>query len=176
VTDQDVRSTVVILAGPSGSGKTTVGQALASTLGAAFVDTDALHSAANLAKMGAGQPLDENDRRPWLNAVRSLIDAQLATMTPTVLACSALRRAHRQTIGASRPGVRLVWLAVPAATLADRLPARPGHFFPAQLLEPQLAIQEVPEADEAALVVAGDRPTTDVVQAVIAALADDAGG
>jgi carbohydrate kinase (thermoresistant glucokinase family) len=166
----------VILAGPAGSGKTTVGRALAGALGAAFVDADALHSAANLAKMGAGHPLDESDRRPWLGAVRSLIDAQLATTTPTVLACSALRRAHRQTIGANRPDVRLVWLAVPAATLAERLPARPGHFFPARLLESQLGTQEVPEADEGAVIVAGDRPTTDVVQAVIAALGDDPSG
>ena len=49
--------------GVSGSGKSTVGRALAEALGWAFVDGDDVHDAASRAKMAAGTPLDETDRR-----------------------------------------------------------------------------------------------------------------
>lgn len=161
---------VVIVAGPSGSGKTTVAAALAQALAAALVDADDLHPPANVAKMSAGQALDDDDRRPWLAAVRAVIDARLAEGTTTVVACSALRRQHRALLGAGRPGVQLVWLDVPAPELAGRLAARPGHFFPARLLESQLAAQERPAPGEGALVVAADRTVAVVVDEIVAGL------
>jgi gluconokinase len=57
---------IVIVAGVSGSGKTTVGSMLAGRLGWRFADADAFHPAANIAKMRAGLPLTDADRRPWL--------------------------------------------------------------------------------------------------------------
>ena len=161
---------MVIVAGPSGSGKTTVGRLLAVRLQAVFVDADDLHPAANMAKMRSGVPLDENDRRPWLESVRHLVDARLAGPRPTVLACSALRRGHRQALGVDRPGVALVWLEAPPEALAARLQARPGHFFPPHLLSSQLAAEERPAAEEAAIVVVADRPVTEVVEAITATL------
>jgi gluconokinase len=59
----------VIVMGPSGSGKTAVGAALAVDLAVEFVDADDLHPAANVAKMAAGDPLDDADRIPWLDIV-----------------------------------------------------------------------------------------------------------
>jgi gluconokinase len=55
--------------GVSGSGKTTVGAALAQRLGVPFADADDFHPSENIAKMSAGIPLDDNDRRPWLQAI-----------------------------------------------------------------------------------------------------------
>jgi gluconokinase len=55
--------------GVSGSGKSTVGAALAQRLRVPFVDADTLHPAANIAKMAAGEPLDDDDRYPWLEQV-----------------------------------------------------------------------------------------------------------
>ena len=72
--------------GVSGSGKSTVGAALARRLGVPFADADAFHPAANVAKMAAGTPLDDDDRRPWLDAVGQW----LADHDDGVMSCSAL--------------------------------------------------------------------------------------
>ena len=55
--------------GVSGCGKTTVGTAVADILGIHFVDGDALHPASNVQKMASGQPLNDEDRAPWLSDV-----------------------------------------------------------------------------------------------------------
>jgi len=59
----------VVVMGVSGSGKSTVGAALAQRLEVPFADADDFHPPANIAKMTAGQPLDDNDRYPWLEAI-----------------------------------------------------------------------------------------------------------
>jgi gluconokinase len=64
---------VVIVMGVSGSGKSTIGQMLAESLGWEFHDGDDLHPAANKAKMRSGMALTDDDRAPWLLAIRNLI-------------------------------------------------------------------------------------------------------
>lgn len=59
----------VVVMGVSGSGKTAVGRAIAQQLDRRFVDRDSLHSPANIAKMSAGQPLNDNDREDWLGGM-----------------------------------------------------------------------------------------------------------
>jgi gluconokinase len=101
--------------GVAGAGKTTVGQALAESLGWAFHDADAFHPAANVEKMRRGVPLDDADRAPWLAALHDLIAGLVASGTPAVLACSALREAYRESLlpsGAGRRAVELVQLDV----------------------------------------------------------------
>jgi gluconokinase len=158
---------VVIVAGPAGSGKTTIGRALASALGAEFVDADVLHSAASIAKMRSGQPLDEDDRRPWLGRVRELLDRRTSAGVPTIVAVSALRRRHRSALRAGTRGTLLVWLDVPADVLAARLAKRPGHFFPPALLGSQLDSAEPPASDEDAIRVDASRPVDAVVEAIL---------
>src|SRR5262245_26255314 len=65
---------VIVLMGVSGSGKTTVGKILADQLGWTFVDADDYHPAANVEKMRRGIPLNDDDRRPWLDALRRRVD------------------------------------------------------------------------------------------------------
>jgi gluconate kinase len=60
---------LLVVMGVSGSGKTTTGQALAQRLNWTFLDADTFHPPANIAKMSAGQPLDDVDRAPWLDAL-----------------------------------------------------------------------------------------------------------
>ena len=55
-----------VVMGVCGCGKSAIGQALAAALRAPFLDGDAFHSAANVAKMAAGTPLDDDDRADWL--------------------------------------------------------------------------------------------------------------
>lgn len=159
---------VWVVCGPAGSGKTTVGEAAAVLAGAAFVDADDLHPPANVAKMRAGQPLDEADRAGWLATATELVRNRLAAGEPTVLAISALRREHRARLGLDQPGVRAVWLAVAPDELADRLEDRTGHYFPATLLPTQLAAMEVPGPDETVEVLDGSRGVGELAEIILA--------
>ncbi len=139
---------VVIVMGVSGCGKSTVGASLAATHHGKFHDADDFHSAANIAKMAAGHPLDDADRAPWLATMRhEVVDAAPAGSL-TVLACSALKKSYREQLGVGTPGVALVYLHGDAATLTRRLQSRHGHYMKAGMLESQLATLEVPSQDE----------------------------
>lgn len=139
---------VIIVMGVSGCGKSTYGAARAAATGATFIEGDALHGAANVAKMRAGQPLTDADRWPWLARIAEAVNAALG-QGPVIATCSALRRAYRDALraGIAAP-VRFVLLDVPVDELRRRVAARPGHFMPAALLDSQLATLEWPGADE----------------------------
>jgi carbohydrate kinase (thermoresistant glucokinase family) len=161
---------IVVVAGISGSGKSTVGALLASRLHWEFMDGDSLHAAANVAKMHAGVPLTDADRRPWLRAIEDWMDKRISAGASAVVACSALHRAYRQELVAGRPEVRLVLLMVSPAVAAARLAARHGHFFPAGLLDSQLRELEPPGPDEPVLVIDADRSCEELVADIITRL------
>ena len=153
--------------GVSGSGKTSVGEALAARLGWPFEEGDTLHPAANIAKMKAGVPLDDADRRPWLDAVAGWIAERLAGGGSGVISCSALKRAYRDRLAqAGGAALRFVLLDVSPQVLRDRLVQRQGHFMPPSLLDSQLATLERPQPDERALVLPGDQTVEQNVAAV----------
>ena len=149
---------VVVLMGVTGAGKTTVGQQLAAALGWTFVEGDAFHPPANIAKMHRGEPLDDADRAPWLQAIRRRIDELVASAQSAVIACSALKRAYREVLARDRPEVTFVYLKASAALIAERLRHRAGHFMPPALLQSQLDTLEEPA--DGITVDAGPRPTT----------------
>jgi carbohydrate kinase (thermoresistant glucokinase family) len=156
---------IVVIAGVSGSGKSTVGGLLAARLGWPFADGDAFHPAANLAKMSVGVPLTDADRGPWLAAIGAWMDERVAAGQSAVVACSALRRAYRDTLLGGRPEVRMVFLQVSHDRDAARLTARRGHFFPAALLDSQFAALEMPKDFERVTVLpADDDPATLVAE------------
>jgi carbohydrate kinase (thermoresistant glucokinase family) len=156
--------------GVSGSGKSTVGAALAARLGWEFVDGDALHPPANVAKMHAGQPLDDRDREPWLDAIATQIDTWIERRTPGVITCSALKRRYRDRIIGDCANVRLIYLSGSREVIARRLAARHGHFMPASLLDSQFASLEPPGPDEDAIVTNIDRPVAAIVDEIVTAL------
>ena len=156
----------IVVMGVSGCGKSTFGQALAAALGVAFSDGDDLHPAENIAKMAAGQPLDDEDRAPWL----ARVGAQLADEAGRVVACSALKRAYRDTIRSHAPNVVFVHLHGARALLQARMTTRPGHFMPARLLDSQLATLELPAVDERAIRVDIALPPEAQLGEVLAAL------
>jgi gluconokinase len=141
----------VIAMGVSGSGKSTLGALLARELGCPFLEGDDFHDAQAVAKMRAGQPLDDDDRRPWLDRLGAAAGEALRSGGQVVAACSALRRPYRERLRAaiSAP-TRFVLLDAGYDELLRRLTQRAGHYMPASLLDSQLATLERPEADEAA--------------------------
>jgi gluconokinase len=135
---------IIVLMGVSGSGKTVVGQELARQLGWKFIDADDYHPAANIAKMRQGIPLNDDDRRPWLEAMRRLIDEAARRGENIVLACSALKHAYQKYLEGHAP-VHFVWLTGPEELIAQRLATRKGHFMNPKLLHSQFETLEPPE-------------------------------
>lgn len=136
---------ILVVCGVSGVGKTTIGILLSEALGIPFHDADDFHPASNVEKMSSGIPLDDGDRRPWLETLASKL-AVWEKEGGAVLACSALRERYRTILG-SRCGERIRWIVLHAreAALADRLASRKGHFFDRRLLGSQLDALEVPD-------------------------------
>ncbi|HOU91085.1 MAG TPA: gluconokinase [Polyangiaceae bacterium] len=158
---------ILVVMGVAGAGKTTVGRAVATALGVPFLDADAFHPPANVAKMAAGSPLDDADRAPWLRALAEAL-AAAERAGGAVLACSALKESYRLTLaaGLQRPP-RWVHLSAPREVLAARLSRRQGHFMPAALLDSQLDTLE-PPGD--ALPIDATRPPRAICAEILAAL------
>jgi len=152
---------LIVVMGVSGSGKTTVGQALARRLGLPFADADDFHPESNVAKMAAGTPLDDEDRRPWLQ----IIGAWLALHTESggVISCSALKRDYRDLLRAGASRVTFLHLHGTREVVTARVAARPGHFMPTSLVDSQLATLEPLQADEAGLRLDLDAPVEQIV-------------
>jgi len=135
---------VVIIMGVSGCGKSTVGELLAQRLGWQFRDGDGFHPPANVEKMRSGQPLNDEDRRPWLGAIAAFMRATQAAGKSAVIACSALKELHRSWLIKDESWVRFVHLHGAKEIIAGRLQSRVGHFMPATLLDSQFATLEPP--------------------------------
>lgn len=142
---------VLVLMGVSGSGKSTVAGMLAGRLGWDLAEGDDMHPPANVAKMSAGHPLDDEDRWPWLEAIAEWIRAHTEAGKPGIVTCSALKRSYRDVLRGDH--VVFVHLAGTRDQIARRLATRHGHFMPASLLDSQFATLESPGEDERALTV-----------------------
>ncbi len=136
--------------GVSGSGKSTLGALLARELTCPFLEGDDFHDAQAVAKMRAGEPLDDDDRWPWLDRLGAAMNQTVASGGQVVAACSALRRPYRERLRAaiSAPTC-FVLLDAGHDELLRRLTQRAGHYMPVSLLDSQLATLERPDADEA---------------------------
>ncbi|WP_402461698.1 gluconokinase [Isoptericola aurantiacus] len=145
--------THVVVMGVAGSGKTTVATLLAARLGVDYAEADQFHSEANIAKMRSGTALTDDDRAPWLAAIRDWLSAEAESGRPGVVTCSALRRTYRDVLRSATGQVRFVHLDGPPELLAERMGGRSGHFMPTSLLPSQLATLEPLEDDEAGITV-----------------------
>ncbi|MGX9428989.1 MULTISPECIES: gluconokinase [Bradyrhizobium] len=153
--------------GVSGSGKSTIGETLAGRLGWRFEDGDRFHPASNVAKMSAGQPLTDDDRRPWLQAIADEIDRVCKAGERLVVACSALKRAYRDILLHGRSDVGIVFLDGTEALIASRLAHRKGHFMPPGLLASQFQTLEPPALSEHPITVSIDATIETIVDAII---------
>ncbi|MCV0427629.1 MAG: gluconokinase [Roseibium sp.] len=157
-----------VVMGVSGCGKSKIGQGFARAIGGSFFDGDDLHPEENIAKMSRGEPLNDSDREPWLDRVgMRLKDAS----EPTVIACSALKRAYRERI-ADRAGgpVTFLYLEGTRDVLSSRMKLREGHFMPLALLDSQLETLEPPEPDELSVKASIDQTPDQVVAELLAGI------
>jgi len=138
---------IVVLMGVSGSGKTTIGTLLAERMGTLFADADDYHPAANKAKMASGQPLNDDDRQPWLETLNKMMRGWFESGKGGVLACSALKEKYRATLAGGMPegAVAFVLLDGSKEMIAGRLAARKHEFMNAKLLESQFVTLETPK-------------------------------
>lgn len=156
----------IVVMGVSGSGKSTVGAALAQRLRVPFGDADDFHPAANIAKMTAGQPLDDDDRYPWLDAIGKWLAARCDS--GGVMSCSALKRKYRDQLRRHCAGVEFLHLDGTAEVIGKRQASRPGHFMPASLLASQFDTLEPLEPDERGISIDVDQDIDSIVETYVA--------
>ncbi|WP_043834935.1 gluconokinase [Amycolatopsis nivea] len=163
--------TVIVVMGVSGSGKTTVGTALAKELGTEYAEADTFHPRANIEKMTAGHPLNDEDRAPWLAAIAEWIGKHHEN--GAVVSSSALKRRYRDVL---RGGGDVWFLHLQGSRelLAERMKTRSGHFMPVSLLDSQLADLEPLEADEPGATFDISRPPADLVASALKAFQERA--
>jgi carbohydrate kinase (thermoresistant glucokinase family) len=139
---------LILVMGVTAAGKTTVGRQLAERLGLPFHDADDFHPPENRSKMAANLPLNDDDRRPWLERL-SECAADWERTGGAVLGCSALKRAYRELLFRHVSSARVVFLEITREQAVARLEQRRGkHAFIAdydRVLAGQFADLEVPE-------------------------------
>ena len=141
----------VVVMGVSGCGKSTVGAAAAAHMGWRFVEGDSLHPPENVAKMAAGQALDDEDRAGWLGTLAAELAQARRAGQGLVVSCSALKRAYRDRLRGGDPDTLFVYLAGEQSLIASRMAARQHEYMPASLLQSQFATLQPPDPDEQAL-------------------------
>jgi gluconokinase len=157
---------IYLIMGVSGSGKSTIGRALSARTDLPFFDADDYHPAANVAKMAAGQPLNDDDRQPWLETLAALLQKQTQNEEGAILACSALKDRYRSILEQDlREKPLLVYLKGSPELISARMQARTGHFMPPALLASQFAALEEPHD---ALIVSIDQSIDQIVAAILA--------
>ncbi|TPM38230.1 gluconokinase [Mesorhizobium sp. B2-3-4] len=153
----------IVVMGVAGCGKSAVGIALATAMGAVFIEGDRLHPSENVARMARGEPLTDQLREGWLDAIGAQIAASVDKGQGAVAACSALKRRYRERLRGFCPGIVFLYLEIDPATARRRVGNRKGHFMPASLVDSQFAILDPPGVDEQALTLDATRPVAELV-------------
>ncbi|GIT42711.1 MAG: gluconokinase [Chloroflexota bacterium] len=136
---------LIIITGVSGVGKTTIGKLLSENMGWTFYEGDDYHTDVNLAKMRNGTPLTDDDRWPWLKALRTKISEIVLHEKDAVLSCSALKESYRMRLGSGLKDIVFVYLRGDYQLVRNRISARVGHFMSADLLVSQYSDLEEPQ-------------------------------
>jgi carbohydrate kinase (thermoresistant glucokinase family) len=165
----------ILTMGVSGSGKSTIGKKIAEHFDLPFIEGDDYHPAANVTKMKAGKPLNDEDRQPWLEALGEVLakaegprENGAETQKRAVLGSSALKEAYRDTLRKPLKGeLHIIFLDGSREVLLDRLQSRKDHFFPPHLLDSQLETLEPPQD---AIRIDIDQSIEEIVAEAVAAL------
>ncbi|TNH05063.1 gluconokinase [Testudinibacter sp. TR-2022] len=137
-----------ILMGVSSTGKTSVGTALAHRLGIKLIDGDDLHPRANILKMGSGQPLNDDDRAPWLERIRDAAFSLEQKSEVGIIVCSALKKQYRDLIRDGNQHIKFLFLEGDFELVLARMKQRKGHYMKVDMLKSQFDTLEVPQQNE----------------------------
>jgi len=170
-----VAPTCIVVMGVSGSGKSTVAAGLVERLGWEFAEGDDFHPAANVEKMRAGHPLDDEDRWPWLRTLAAWIGEHERAGRDVVVTCSALKRSYRDLLSDGHPSVWFAHVTADPELIRERMEHRTNHYMPASLLDSQLATLEPLEDDEPGARVSGAGAPASVVDELLAVLDTERG-
>lgn len=162
----------IVVMGVSGSGKSAVGAALAQRLRVPFADADDFHPPANIEKMTAGEPLDDDDRYPWLEAIGEWLAGRCTD--GGVMGCSALKRKYRDQLRRHCSEIVFLHLVGKPEVISRRQSSRPGHFMPPSLLRSQFDTLEPLEPDEHGVAIDVDRSIDSIIDAYVAESASGA--
>lgn len=152
----------VVVMGVSGCGKSVVGAEIALNTGGVLIEGDAFHPPANIEKMSAGHPLNDEDRAGWLTRLGEEMAQALRNGEHPILTCSSLKLIYRERLRAAVPGLGFVFLELTPEMATERCAHRPGHFMPASLVESQFATLEPPYGEALTLVVDATQPVADI--------------
>jgi gluconokinase len=119
--------------------------------------------------MRRGVPLTDEDRWPWLEKLRELVERSVAANQNAVLACSALKRAYRDRLRVGGE-VKFVFLRGDYALISKQLRQRHGHFMTPELLRSQFADLEEPKPDEEVVTIELGRTPPALVEEIKAKL------
>ncbi|MDY5128979.1 gluconokinase [Actinotignum urinale] len=161
--------THVIIMGVAGCGKTTVAEAIRNRLRFILAEGDEFHPQANINKMSAGHPLNDEDRWPWLRLINTWMQEEEAGGRNTVVSCSALKRVYRDVLKENLD-VLFLHLKGSQELLTARMSARKDHFMPASLMDSQFATLEPLQPDENFVEISVDAPVETVVEQAVAAV------
>lgn len=160
-----------ILMGVSSTGKTSVGTAVAQKLGLKLIDGDDLHPRANIIKMGSGQPLNDDDRHPWLERINDAAFSLEQKSEKGIIVCSALKKKYRAQIREGNADVKFLFLNGSFELVLERMKQRKGHFMKPEMLQSQFNTLEIPQADESDVIFIDiDGSFEEVVERCVAAV------
>lgn len=166
----DIQHLVVM--GVAGSSKTTVAEILAERLHRPCAEADEFHPQANIDKMAAGHPLTDQDRWPWLRAIRDWLTEQTRAGQSAIVTCSALRTAYRDVLREAEGRVRFVHLDGSVEQIGQRMARRSDHFMPPALLPSQFETLEPLGPQEDGVVIPVTTSPGKVAEAALRALRD----
>ncbi|ATU96190.1 gluconokinase [Aeromonas salmonicida] len=160
----------IIVMGVCGSGKSSVGLKVAQALGAKFIDGDDLHPRANIQKMAGGNPLNDEDRAPWLERIRDAAYSLEQKNEVGVIVCSALKKQYRDQIRDGNDSVHFLFLDGDQPLILERMRARKGHFMRESMVQSQFDTLERPDGEAGVFHIDIDGTFEQVVDRAVSAL------
>lgn len=144
VSNPQASTYLIIVMGVSGSGKSTLAKALADIYGYQYLDGDDFHSAESRSLMAEGVPLTDDQRAPWVAAIKQRLQDNANHHIHTILAFSGLKQKHRDELRTAGLRTLFLYLNGNRDIIQDRINNRKGHFMAPALLDSQFASMEDP--------------------------------